>query len=43
MTTKQEDKIVKLLEDILYQLKKMTRKGNTVRQRPEHHKVKYLP
>jgi|TARA_A100001515_G_scaffold124690_1_gene109061 hypothetical protein len=43
MTGKQEDKIVKLLEDILYQLKKMTRKSNTVRQRPGHHKVKYLP
>tara|TARA_R100000781_G_scaffold33439_1_gene24279 strand:- start:388 stop:516 length:129 start_codon:yes stop_codon:yes gene_type:complete len=42
MTTKQEDKIVKLLENILFQLKKMGRKGNTVRKRNSHNEVKYV-
>jgi len=42
MTTKQEDKIVKLLEDILFQLRKMSRKSNTVRKRNSHNEVKYI-
>ena len=42
MTTKQEDKIVKLLEDILFQLKKMSRKSSTVRKRNSHNEVKYI-
>jgi hypothetical protein len=42
MTTKQEDKIVKLLEDILFQLRKRNRKSNTVRKRNSHNEVKYI-
>ena len=42
MTTKQEDRIVKLLEDILFQLRKMSRKSNTVRKRNAHNEVKYI-
>ena len=42
MTTKQEDRIVKLLEDILFQLRKMSRKSNTMRKRNSHNEVKYI-
>ncbi len=42
MTTKQEDRIVKLLEDILFQLRKRNRKSNTVRKRNSHNEVKYI-
>jgi hypothetical protein len=42
MTTKQEDRIVKLLEAILFQLRKRNRKSNTVRKRNSHNEVKYI-
>ena len=42
MTGKQEEKIVKLLEDILFQLRKTNRKSNTVRKRNSHNEVKYI-
>ena len=42
MTGKQEEKIVKLLEDILFQLRKRNRKSNTVRKRNSHNEVKYI-
>ena len=42
MTTKQEDRIVKLLEAILFQLRKGNRKSNTVRKRNSHNEVKYI-
>jgi hypothetical protein len=43
MTGKQEEKIITLLESILFQLQKMSRKSNTVRKRSAQSSVKYLP